>query len=82
MKKILTLLLISISVRIQAQTVKVEIPETYELSNVILALTRYGIACPKQGSSFFNKFNYAFREFFGLFSPLPVNRGPVPVRSV
>ena len=43
MKNIFGIILILISLQIKAQTAQIEIPETYELSNIILALTDYGM---------------------------------------
>lgn len=43
MKKTAVSLILLLALQINAQTAKIEIPETYELSNIILALTEYGI---------------------------------------
>lgn len=44
MEKIfLTLAFCGLINEVKAQTAQIEIPETYELSNIILALTDYGI---------------------------------------
>lgn len=44
MKNIVSIILLILSLQTNAQTAQIEIPETYELSNIILALTDYGIA--------------------------------------
>lgn len=46
MKNFIAAALILILFQAKAQTTKVEIPEPYELSNIILALTDYGISDP------------------------------------
>jgi len=44
MKKNILAILVFLYLPTKAQTAQIEIPETYELSNIILALTDYGIA--------------------------------------
>lgn len=44
MKNVLVVILIFLSLNAKSQYAQIEIPETYELSNIILALTNYGIA--------------------------------------
>lgn len=43
MRSLIFILILTLSLGAKAQTAKIEIPETYELSNIILALTDYGI---------------------------------------
>lgn len=44
MRKTIAAIFIFLTFQAQSQRVKIDIPETYELSNIILALTKYGIS--------------------------------------
>ncbi|WP_133145909.1 hypothetical protein [Myroides marinus] len=43
MRHLIMIIVLLLSFGMKAQTVQIKIPETYELSNIILALTKYGI---------------------------------------
>jgi hypothetical protein len=68
MKCIVTIVLIAtlLSFRVHAQDVTIEIPETYELSNIVLALTEYG----RQDEWEVQKKSAYYRNMLAFFEPV------------